>query len=256
MRRALAAVAAFGLSLQAVWADPDQLVDAMGLPALIEAFATDGVRVGQTIDDGFLNGQGGQVWTSTVAQLYDPTRIEAEMRGVMAATLDAEVAAQALLFFASDIGAKVVSVEIEARRAFLNPALEDAAKAAPAAQADAVTALLETRDLIERNAETTVRAQLAFYDGLIATSGQGDAPDADAARARVLGDTEAWLRGYYALIHSALTADEIAIYRAFWDTEVGRAVDDALFAAFGDSYTTLSFGLGQAAGRLLPQSEL
>lgn len=255
--RAASLALALGLWGQALWADVDRLIDAMGVPELIVAFTAEGVEAGQSIDEAFLDGQGGDIWADTVRRLYDPQRMEAELRAAMAEDLDPDAAEQALLFFESDLGARIIDLEIQARQAFLDDTVEETAKAAPTAQADAVTEYLVARDLIERNTDVGVAAQAAFLDGLAEASGRlDDAPDMDRLRAQILADTESWLRGYNALVQSAMTEDEIAIYTAFWDTEVGKAVDDALFRAFGQSYTTLSYGLGQAAGRLLPQNEL
>lgn len=256
MRR-IALAFAFCVSASASWADVDRLIDAMGIPQLIAAFVTEGVDAGQSIDEAFLGGQGGDVWANTVQRLYDPQRMENELRTVMSEELDAAIAEQALLFFDSDLGARIIDLEVQARRAFLDETIEEAAKAAPSAQSEAVTDYLASRDLIERNTDVAVSAQAAFLDGLVEASGSTeDAPDMDQLRARIQVDTESWLRGYNALVQSAMTEDDIAIYTAFWETDVGAAVDDALFLAFGQSYTTLSYALGQAAGRLLPQNEL
>ncbi|WP_299554535.1 DUF2059 domain-containing protein [uncultured Tateyamaria sp.] len=254
-------LAVFSFSLwmlaQSAWADVNRLIDAMGVPELIAAFVTEGLEAGQSIDEVFLNGQGGDVWVDTVRRLYDPLRMETELRRVMAERLDPDVAAQALLFFESDLGARIITLEVQARQTFLDDTVEEAAKASPTAQGEQVTDYLVSRDLIERNTDVAVAAQAAFLEGLSDSSGRSeDAPDMDQLRARILVDTEGWLRGYNALVQSAMTKDDIAIYTSFWETDVGAAVDDALFLAFGQSYTTLSYALGQAAGRLLPQNEL
>ncbi|MEP1965119.1 DUF2059 domain-containing protein [Tateyamaria sp.] len=259
MRRALSTfVACVVMSAQAAWANPqvDQLVDAMGMPALVDIFAIEGQEAGVTLDQGLLNGQGGTVFAEMVRQLYDPARLQQELRAGMADALDPDAAAQALLFFESELGARIVDLEIQARRTLMDSALESAAKSAPSAQGDAVSNLLTVRDLVERNSDTSMQARIAFVDGMAAVTGPQDTPDFDAQRDAVRAETESWLRGYYALAQSPLSADDIAIYTAFWETDVGQAVDAAVFEAFGASYTTLSFALGQAVGRLLPQNEL
>jgi hypothetical protein len=81
-------------------------------------------------------------------------------------------------------------------------------------------------------------------------------PDIEGQRPVISSETESWLKGYYVLIQSAMEDGDMQTYSDFWRTAVGRAVDDAVFEIFADSYTTLSYGLGQAAGRLLPESEL
>ncbi|MEL6449832.1 MAG: DUF2059 domain-containing protein [Pseudomonadota bacterium] len=235
----------------------DQLVEAMGIPALIQSFATEGVEAGETINQTVLNGQGGDIWAVTVQRLYDPARLEDELRRGMSATLSPEVAAQALAFFDSDMGQRIITLEVQARQAMMDDAVEAAAKQAAARAGADVGAFLDLRDLVDRNTDAAINAQAAFFDGLAETSGRaGDAPDFDAQRPAIATETESWLRGYYALVQSALQDDDFAVYTAFWDTEVGEAVDDAMFEAFGACYSALSYGLGQAAGRLMPQNEL
>lgn len=251
-------LAALVLSANAAWADAnvDRLVDAMGLPALVEVFAIEGQESAPNLNAQFLNGQGGDILAQTVRDLYDPARLEQELRAGMIATLDGDMAAQALLFFESDLGARIVDLEVQARRAMMDERLEEAAQSAPSANSDAITGFLGARTLVERNTNTTITARTAFFEGMAMTAPGFDAPDIEALRDTVAAQTERWLRGYYALAHSPLSADDVAIYTAFWNTDVGQALDDALFDTFGDSYATLSFGLGQMVGRLLPQNDL
>jgi len=254
-----AATFAWLISATAVLASPesDRLMDALGVPELIAAFSVEGIENGAALDDSVLNGQGGNVWAETVRRLYDPQRLEADVRRAFAETLDEQVAAQALLFFESELGVRIVALEVQARTAMLNDDLEAAARSAPSALDETITAFLEIRHLIERNTDAAMAAQEAFYAGLAMSSGQTDStPDPATQRALIMAETESWLRGYYALAQSPLSADEVAIYTAFWDTEIATALDDALFEAFGTSYASLSFGLGQAAGHLLPQNDL
>lgn len=254
-----ATIFALVLSATATLASPqtDQLVEAMGIPALIAAFSAEGIENGAALDSSILNGQGGTVWAETVRRLYDPSRLEEEIRNSFAENLDEQVAIQALLFFESDIGARIIELEVQAREAMLNPELEAAAKAAPSANGEDITEFLEVRNLVERNTDAAMMAQMAFFAGIAETSLQSaPPPETDEQRAMMQAETELWLRGYYALAQSPLSADDVAVYTAFWDTEVAAALDNALFDAFGASYATLSFGLGQAAGRLLPQNDL
>ncbi|WP_299297828.1 DUF2059 domain-containing protein [uncultured Tateyamaria sp.] len=244
------------LCASAVAADVDAVVDALGVPELIRIFASEGAESGAFVDEAYLGGQGGDVWAETVRRLYDPTRMEQEMRAVMQAQLDPDMAEQALLFLQSDLGAKAIALEVQARQAFTDDTVEAAARSAPSAQSEQVTKYLGARALVARNTDVGVAARIAFFEGLIDGAGTGDLPDTDALRAAIAEDSEGWLRGYYALIQSAMTADEVAVLTAFWKTDVGDAVDDALFEAFGQSYVTLSYAIGQAAGRLAPQNEL
>lgn len=257
--RLLACVAGLWAGASMALADPDidRLVDAMGMPELIRAFSAEGIETSRTLNAEFLNGQGGSVWAETVDRLYDPERIESAVRIGLAENLDPEVARAALVFFESDLGQRIVALEVAGRHAMLDPEVAEMAKAAGAQAGPDVTAFLELRNLVERNTDAGVSAQGAFFDGLAqATRATTPPPDAEEMRASIATEAEAWLRGYYAMTQSALSAEEIATYSDFFGTEVGAAVDDAVFDAFSDSYTTLSFALGQTIGLLLPANEL
>jgi hypothetical protein len=238
-------------------ADTNRLVDAMGLPALLRAFALEGEASGASLNDSFLNGQGGAVWAETVSALYDPARLESELRAGLAATLDPDIARTALIFFDSAQGQRIIALEVQARAAMLDEDVEAMARSA-GTQADAqVVDFLTLRDLIRRNTDAAVTAQTAFFAGMSETLGNANSqPDIEGQRPMISGETESWLKGYYVLIQSALEEGDLQSYSDFWRTAVGRAVDDAVFEVFADNYTSLSYGLGQAAGRLLPPREL
>ncbi|MEL6884272.1 MAG: hypothetical protein AAFP87_07160 [Pseudomonadota bacterium] len=233
-----------------------RLVDAMGIPALIVSFTQDGMASARDLDASFLGGQGGDVFFETVRRLHDPARMEAELRAAMTAALDPAAARQALVFFESDQGTRIIELEVEARRAMVDDALEEAAKAAADNAGDAVLRLLSVRDLVDGNTDIAVAAQAAFFDGLAFASGTSDRPDIESRRGVIAEETRQWLTGYYMLVASALPEDDFDTYIAFWETEVGQAVDDAMYAAFETSYVSLSYGLGQAVGRLMPQNDL
>ncbi len=237
--------------------EADRLVDAMGIPALIAAFSEDGLETVRDINDGFLNGQGGDVFAETTRRLYDPARLEPKLRADMIAALDPRDARQALAFFESAQGQRIIALEVQARQAMVDDAVEETAKAAASRADDATVALLSVRNLVDRNTDVALAAQRAFFDGLAATSDRTDmAPDIEGQRDTIAESTRAWLTGYYMLVASALEPDDMDVYIAFWETDVGQSVDAALYSAFEGTYVDLSFGLGQLVGRLLPQNEL
>lgn len=257
--RILASVLGLWVSATAALSDPDtdQLVDAMGMPALIRAFSLDGQESGAALNAEFLNGQGGAVWAETVRKLYDPARLESELRIGLAEALDPQVARTALMFFDSDLGQRLITLEVQAREAMLDKDVADMAKAVGTQAPAQVREFIETRDLVERNTDAALSAQIAFFDGFAqATNSQPTTRDTEGLHSAIASETEIWLIGYYALMQSALREGDLETYTDFWRTQVGVAVDDAVFEVFSASYANLSFALGQAAGLLVPASEL
>mmetsp|Transcript_23869 Transcript_23869/g.43247 ORF Transcript_23869/g.43247 Transcript_23869/m.43247 type:complete len:259 (-) Transcript_23869:3464-4240(-) len=257
--RVLAPLAALWISATSAWADPDidRLIDVAAMPALLQVFATEGVAAGVELDTTFLNGQGGAVWAETVRKLYDPTRLEAELRSGLTEVLDPEVARIGLLFLDSDLGQRITMLEVQGREAMLDTDVRDMAIAAGAQARAAVTTLIDDRNLGVRNTDLAMDARAAFFDGMAETVPTPfDMPDIEAQRGAVRAATDAWLKGYYALVLSALTPEETRTYTDFWNTEIGGALDEAVSEVFGQSYVALSFGLGQAVGRLMLPDEL
>ena len=245
----------FALTAQAD-TEGERLFDAMGIPALVAAFAEDGRQTIPEIDAGFLGGQGGDVFFETAQRLYDPARIEAELRSSFIRRVDPQDARQALVFFDSAQGQRIVELEVQARQAIVDDAVEAAAKAASDSPGAEVERLSSVRDLVEVNTDISVAARFAFYDGFHAAAPSTDTPDVEGQRGTIAEETRAWITGYYMLVASAVEDDDLDIYAAFWETDVGQGVDAALSQAFEESYVALSYGLGQTVGRLMPQNDL
>lgn len=236
--------------------DVDRLYDAMGLPALLAAFAADGAASAQSVNDGFLGGQGGDVFAETVRRLYDVDRLNPILREGLKEALDAAVAARALVFFETEMGARIIRIEVEARNAMSDEALEAAAMRAADIPDPDVVEMLDIRDLVARNTDITLDAQSGFFSGMQSAAPGAPAPDIEGQRGQVTERTRAWITGYYMLVASALEEHDLSTYSAFWETDVGQALDEALFVAFEALYVDLSFALGQMVGRLMPQNEL
>ena len=124
--RSLALAAAVWLSALGAQADSagDQLFDAMGIPGLSAAFAEDGRETIGDINSGFLGGQGGDVFLETAQRLYDPARMEAELRASFKQLVDPADARQAVVFFDSAQGQRIVALEVQARQAMVDDALD------------------------------------------------------------------------------------------------------------------------------------
>lgn len=257
MRRVLIA---FALSVTALSARAetavDQLFDAMGMPAMVSAFAEDGRRGAQDLDAQFLQGQGGDGFADTIDRLHDPERLVAALRSGVAETLSPDVARQALVFFDTDMGARIVRLEVEARRAMRDDTVEAAALAAAPRAGPDVRAMLEVRDLVARNTDISMAAQVAFWAGLSAAAPTQEVPDIEARRDAIGARSRDWVTGYYMLVASALEEHDLTTYTAFWETDLGVTLDTALGDAFEAMYRDLSFATGQTVGRFLPENEL
>jgi hypothetical protein len=173
-----------------------------------------------------------------------------------------QAVAAAQAFFTGPLGARVLTLEIEARRALLDKTVEAAARArVDEMRADdsprlaALDAFVAANDLIEANVQGALNANLAFYRGMVEAGGLGEAVDEGTVLAEVWaqeeevrGETRIWLMAYVAMAYDPLSDAELQSYIDFSATPAGQRLNAALFSAFDAVFVQVSRDLGRAAG--------
>jgi hypothetical protein len=240
------------------------LSQALQLEALFDALREEGLGYGETLEADMFPGGGGPQWAAAVAAIYDPTTL----RGLFEASLESELGSDPealtgiLAFLTSDLGKRVVGLEIEARRAFLDTATEEAARVAADnrfADRDPKARLLErfiaAGDLVEMNVAGALSGNLAFMTGMSEAGAYGqEIPEEDlmsdvwAQEEQIRGDTSSWLYAYLGLAYDPLTEAELQTYIDFMESPEGKRLNAALFTAFNDVFRQVSHDLGRAAG--------
>ena len=250
--------------------DANALFDAMGLPEIIDVMRQEGIDYGDTIaQDMFPSGMTPR-WADAVAQIYDADALVAQMRAAFVAALGDGDAAAMLAFYQSDLGHRVVTLEIDARRAMLDPALEEAAKqmAAQALQDDTdraqmITDFIAANNLIEANVVGALNSNYAFISGLV--SGGATLPglmaddilaDVWDQEPEIRATTTEWLYAFLMLAYEPLSDDDLAEFSAMTQTTAGRNLTAALFIAFDDLFEQVSRDLGVAASAFIVSQEL
>jgi hypothetical protein len=256
--------------LRAQETEADTLFDAMGLPAIIAVMGEEGRVYGDTIARDLFPGGPSPRWAAIVAEIYDVTRIEAEMRSAFTATLAEKDLTEMLAFYQSELGRQVVSLEIAARQAMLDPVLEQAAKdRAAVALADEtpriaqITDFITANDLIESNVVGGLNANYAFLSGLLSGGGNLPGMSGDDLLAQVWAQepdirvtTTEWLYAFLMLSYQPLSDDELAALTDFTRTDAGRDLTAALFAAFDQTFERVSRDMGSAASGFIGAQEL
>ena len=240
------------------------LAEALRLDDLFAVLRDEGLAHGEDLEAGMFPDGGGPRWRERVGRIYDLPRLRADFEAVLQRELgtEGEALAEIDAFFASELGRKVVALEIEARRAFLDEAEEEAARVAAetrAADRDPKDKLLQrfiaAGDLIEMNVAGGLSGNLAFLTGLAETSGDGGTLPQDELMAQVWAqeemiraDTISWLQAYLGLAYAPLTEAELADYADFMESPAGERLNAALFLAFDEVFNRVSYELGRAAG--------
>jgi hypothetical protein len=243
------------------------LAQVLRLEELFAAVAEEGAQGGRDIDEGLLGRAGGPGWAAAVARIYDPAVLRPAFEAALAEALAVRPGGEeaALAFFGSELGQRILGLEIAARRALLDDPQREAAEVAAERMGEArdprlrqIRRLVETTDMIELGTTATLSAYLAFQEGMAETAPAGLAPRPEdlpaqvyALEAQIRADTATWVISYMTLAYSPLTEAEVDAYIAFFDSEAGRDVNAALATAFEATLTPVSRDLGRAAGRSL-----
>ena len=249
-----------------------RLAEALHLPEVIGIMQTEGVEYGEEVGAALLGERAGQGWAATVAEVYD----EARMSELFFERFEAEIAqSEAALtplidFFESEQGARIIGLEVSARRALLDDGVDEAAqlrleelRADEAPLLDQIARFVRANDLLEENVAGGLNSTFGFYMGLI----ESGAPGFDMSEQEVLAevwsqedeiraDLEEWLYSFLALAYHPLDEDVLEDYIAMSRTDEGRALNSALFAGFNEMFETLSYELGREAGRVLAAQDI
>jgi hypothetical protein len=248
----------------AAQADVPALAEALRLEELFAVLRDEGLAYGAKLEAQMFPGGGGPRWQAEVGAIYDSTRLRSGFDAVLQRELgqDPAVLAEIMGFFTSDLGRRVVGLEIDARRAFLDEAQEDAARVAAetrAANRDPKVKILDrfiaAGDLVEMNVAGGLSGNLAFLTGMAETGAPGSVlPQEElmsqvwAQEEQIRSDTSSWLQAYLGLAYDPLAEAELTAYAEFMESPAGQRLNAALFAAFDEVFRAVSYQLGRAAG--------
>jgi hypothetical protein len=248
------------------------LSETLMIQAMLDMLRAEGLDYGLTLQDELFPGASDDRWQGVVELIYDTARMRRQFDEVLARELgdDPAVLAEIDAFFAAPLGQTLLSLEIEARRALLDDAAEEAAEIAVEdmiADADPRLDLLrrfaEVNDLIEANVSGALNANLAFYRGMAAEGAFGGEMTEDQMLADVWGqeadiraETEAWLFPFLNLAYQPVSDEDLESYIAFSESAAGRRMNAALFAAFDRIFVTISQDLGRAAARQIAGQDI
>jgi hypothetical protein len=250
-------------TMEPVTAQIGVLDEALRLMDLFAVLREEGLAHGQTLEAEMFPSGGGPGWVTAQERIYGLTALH----GRFIAVLEQELAEDPnlpdiLAFFGSELGARVVGLEIDARRAFIDDAIEDAARVAADRRGmgrdprhDQLERFIVAGNLLEMNVAGALTGNLAFLTGMSDSGVYGGSMPQDQLMADVWGqeaqvrdDTESWLHAYLGLAYQPLSDAELDRYIAFWESAAGQRLNAALFLAFDEVFRKVSYDLGQAAG--------
>lgn len=246
------------------------LAEALALPELFSIMREEGIAYGDALAEDLFGGAGNARWRAEVSAIYDVGRMYPAFLDTLGSELEGADTGAMVDYLTSAEGARVVGLEIAARRAFLDDSVREAAeaeveglRAEDAPRLARIEAFITSADLLESNVANALNGSLAFYHGLA----EGGAMPESLTEEEILGqvwaqepdiraETETWLYSYLATSYAPLDDAELDRYIAFYDTRAGQDLNRALFAAFDRVFTGVSRELGVAAARQLGGQDL
>lgn len=233
-----------------------------GLYDILQIMSAEGIASAAGMEADMFPQRGGAAWQAVVAGIYASDRLIEDFEAAVSVNdVTPEVLADLEAFVRSDLGQRIVAGEVAARRAFLDPGVEDSAREMVEEAAETgdprleqYRRFIEINDLLERNVSGALNANFAFYRGLV----DGNGLDVDMPESLMLSevwgqepelraDMVEWLYSYQFTAYSGLSEDDMDRYIAFGESEAGRVLNAQLFTAFEVVFERVSYELGTAA---------
>ena len=268
---ALAAVSV-AFAAPVVASQTDEIMSVLRLPEVFSVLSAEGESYGEELDANMLDGAGGAAWTEAVRQIYQPDRLLPQFETALRRAVDASGTdfAPVLEQFRSDLGVQATSLEISARRAMLDPDVEDASRltledlrAEEAPRLALIEAFVSVNNLVEDNVTSGLNANLAFYQGLRDAGAigpemsEGDMlaevwSQEDAIRA----ETDTWVYAYLTMAYAPLPDDDLRRYTEMTRGAEAQALNRVITEAYNAVFMDVSRQLGRAAGAVLAGQDL
>ncbi|MEL7256170.1 MAG: DUF2059 domain-containing protein [Pseudomonadota bacterium] len=249
-------------------ADFAELVAALRMADTVSIMREEGLVYGSTLISDMMMDADTPGWRIRVGQIYDETRmLEGLTRGLEEELQEADLAPM-LALFTSDLGERIIALELAAREVFSEEEAELAARDRFDDLTDnddplvtQITTMMDDSDLVNFNVMGILNSNMMLYRGLsdggAIELGEDDIlRDVWASEPDVREESTGWLQGYFLTCYETLDPAELETYAAFWRTAEGKALNAALFAVFDQMYEDLSYLLGRAAAEQLKSEEL
>jgi len=242
----------------------DDLMAALRFDEVAQVIALEGAGYGDTLrDEMFPRGDAAR-WGDLVARIYDPDRMAQMMQEQLSDHLADQDLAPMIAFYGSEPARQIVELELAARRALLDDAVDDAADARLAEmqgrddpRLKQLDRMIEGNAMVERNVVGAMNANFAFYRGLVAGGITPELDEADMLRQIWAGeellreDTAQWLYSFLVLAYDPVSDADLDTYIDFALTDTGRMLDAALYDSFEVLFSTISNQLGLGAAQFL-----
>jgi hypothetical protein len=211
-------------------------------------------------------------WLHALNKVYATERMSRIYSEAASAVLDKDptLVAEASVFLGSDLGQRIIGLELEARRTALDRLAMGAAREVYAEmeredkdRAALLQRLVDAADLMEGNVTSAMNSNIAFTRAFGAASEVGGTFD-EAAMLADVASREPEIRlavadfvfPLMALAYSPLKIEDLTAYVEFFESDAGQRFNRVVIAGFDPLMIDLATRLGAEAGRLMSGQEL
>lgn len=256
------AVTASGVALATPLA-ADDLIDryysALKIETVMQILRDEGMAAGQSMtEDGQISAS--PAWTAQLNRIYDIETMDAVFRSGLDDVRDLKRSEPAIAFFETELGARIVDVEIDARISLADESLEaellshvEALRDEDPERVELYEAFIESNGLVDSNVSGALNSNLAFYQGLATNPDFGAGMTEEfmlnsvwAQEPEIREDMENWTISFAALAYGLLSNEDLEAYIALSRSEAGQKLNSALFRAFDQVFEIHSYALGRA----------
>lgn len=237
---------------------------ALDMDTVFEVLREEGVDAGQDMS-GSDGDSPSPAWTARLEKIYDAEKAKrAFIKGMK--TIDGiEASEAALAFFETDLGTRIVQIEINARKVLHADGGEEAAAANVAKIRKEYPALylmykdfINVNELVESNVAGALNSNLAFYRGMATSESYAEGLSESfilntvwEQEPEIRKEMEDWTINFSSVAYSALTKSELQRYIDISKTPAGQRLNTVLFAGFDQMFEEQSYELGRATAEFM-----
>lgn len=268
MRLLAVAATALVLTTQTLSAQSASLIDrfysVFDMGAVLEILREEGVASGKSMtEDGSISNS--PAWTARLNAIYREDKAWDAFKRGLERIKDADSSVEALAFFEGELGAKIVQIELDARRALSADGADEAAAARVEELRDEDPALylmyrefIEVNDLVDSNVAGALNSNLAFYRGMATNDTYSEGLSESfilntvwEQEPEIREEMEEWTMNFSTMAYASLSKAEMQSYIDVSKTPAGQKLNAVLFAGFDAMFEEQSYALGRASAEFM-----
>ena len=238
----------------------DRYFEALQMPEVFSILRKEGISAGEDLTQFGGDISASPAWSARLAGIYSMDEMRAEFRSQLTAVDDLEASIPAIEFFETELGRRIVNIELAARRAMADDEIMAALREQVSqmeddgeARLDLYAEFIRINELVDSNVSGALNSNLAFYRGMATSEQFSDTLSESYMLTTVWGqepeireETESWTMNFSTLAYAELSDAEMQQYIDVSASEAGQKLNAALFAGFDKVFETQSFDLGRA----------